>query len=460
MKQPRVFGQVTRFQMGSLRELFSISLPLMLSLGSIAMMVFWDRFFLARLSSQAFAAAAEGAMFFIIFEYSLVSMALTAEIYVGRFYGSGRDQELARPCWAMVWMSLISGFLLIPFGYYLGDLFFHGSCYPELSNRFFRSLLYFWPLFGINMALSSFWIGRGKTVFVTACTVLANLINIGLDPLFIFGFWGFPRLEIEGAGIATGISQLVQTGIYFIAFLRKENREKYNTGLWRFDIGAIRDCCTLGMPLVITIFVQACAWMMIARVMSLSGEETLLVWGVVHTAFMLNSFIGDAVGRAGTAITANLIGAGKISMVSKMMRSGIRLHILIFSCIAIVFYIYQDFILSLFILDYYLLEPARQIVLCRAMMWNILITFFEALFFLWTGVLMALEDAIFLGVTGSILIWLLAVIPAGIAAMLGATGDIIIASTILYYIGTGVLYYMRCVTKIQSVTHIDASNPA
>ncbi len=436
-------GQLTRFKMGSLREILAISLPLMLSLASISIMVFWDRFFLSHLSQAAFSAASEGAMFFIIFEYSLISIAASAEVYVGRFYGAKKDQDVAKPCWAMFWLSLLSAIVLLPIGQWGGYYLFKGSCYPDLSDRFFRSLMYFAPFFGINMALASFWVGRGKTAFVTCVTVFVNLMNIALDPILIFGGFGIPAIGIEGAGIATGLSQVAQTAIYLAVFLNKENRTLFRTHLWKIDYENLIACVKLGWPLMVTICVQACAWSVIARMMSLSGEESLLVWGVIHTAFMLFSFIGDAVGRAGTAIASNFIGAGKTEYIPKMIRSGIRLHITVFSGIFLLFLLFPDTSISIFIMNYDSLSPDLKRILFNAMCWNVLITFFEALLYLWSGILMAMEDSRFLGLTGSILIWILAVIPAAIETTHGATADSVIAATIWYYIGAGVLYLWR-----------------
>ncbi len=49
---------------------------------------------------------------------------------------------------------------------------------------------------------------RGNTLFESKVITAAALLNLVLDPIFIFGLFGFPRLEIQGAALAT----LVATG--------------------------------------------------------------------------------------------------------------------------------------------------------------------------------------------------------------------------------------------------------
>ena len=53
---------------------------------------------------------------------------------------------------------------------------------------------------------------RGNTLLESKIITAAALLNLALDPVFIFGWFGFPRLEIAGAALAT----LVSTGVMLI----------------------------------------------------------------------------------------------------------------------------------------------------------------------------------------------------------------------------------------------------
>ncbi|MGR3952417.1 MAG: MATE family efflux transporter [Chlamydia sp.] len=439
----QVQGRLTRFPIGSIRELLTISFPLMLSLSSVAIMIFFDRFFLSYLSQEAFSASSEAASFFIVFEFSLISLAASSEVYVGRLYGSREYNKIAKPCWAMFWLSLFSVLIFSPIAHWGGVYFFKSSCFPDLNNQFFSSLTHFTPLFGINMALASFWIGRGRTAFVTIITIGVNILNIILDPILIFGKYGIPHLGMAGAGIATGISQFVQTVIYLSAFLSSKNRTLFQTNQWRVDWSMFRACCSLGLPLMISTLFQTCAWSTIANLMSRAGADYLLIWSVIHTAFALLSFLGDAVGKAGTAIASNCIGAKKTEHIPDMLRSGVVLHLIFFTIVFTFFALFSDQVLSLFIKEFAGLSESVRNTAYNAMWWNILLTFAEAILFLWSGALVALGDSRFLGLTGSTLIWIFAVIPASIQISNGESADRAIAVTVWYYIAMALLYIYR-----------------
>jgi putative MATE family efflux protein len=50
---------------------------------------------------------------------------------------------------------------------------------------------------------------RGNTLLESKVITAAALLNLGLDPIFIFGLFGFPRLEIQGAALATLVSNAI-----------------------------------------------------------------------------------------------------------------------------------------------------------------------------------------------------------------------------------------------------------
>jgi putative MATE family efflux protein len=64
----------------------------------------------------------------------------------------------------------------------------------------------------------------GKTVYTMVTQLTGAVINIILDPIFIFGYFGVPRLEVAGAAVATVIGQFV-AGMLAVIFNIKKNKE-------------------------------------------------------------------------------------------------------------------------------------------------------------------------------------------------------------------------------------------
>ena len=76
-------------------------------------------------------------------------------------------------------------------------------------------------------ALKRFSDGLSRTKYPMYATVLANIINIIINYLLIFGSFGFPKLGVVGAGLGTLISRIIMVFFLWIIFIKKEKFRLY-----------------------------------------------------------------------------------------------------------------------------------------------------------------------------------------------------------------------------------------
>jgi MATE family multidrug resistance protein len=443
-------GQLTRFPVGSIAELWTLAYPLMISLLSVGVMIFADRFFLAKLSLDAFNAASEAAVFFMAVEFSIVSLVGVAEVLVGKACGAHNFPKVAKAVWSMIWLSLMSSVIFFPVAFFAVDLLFNGSPNKALAIEYFVSLSYFGPIFPLNCALASFWIGQGRTRLVTFCNIGASLLNIGLDVALIFGFAFFPALGITGAGIATGISQLVMSLVYFIVFLQPKNRKKYDTANWYFDWQSFKEAILLGFPQSLSLLAQCAAWACFFRIMALASAEHLLVSGISQAIFYLFGFVVEGVSKASSTIVANLIGAKRHDEIALVCRRGVYLHLIFSVIMGLVFLLFPETILRMFLPIDSIIPADTWRVLEYSLCWIWLMLIGEALLFLWNGVLVAFGDTRFILFTSSILIWVFGVGPAYLATLKWHQGPhIASAVACFYYVIAGIAYFWRVHYKLR-----------
>ncbi len=111
--------QLTKFPVGSKREFWAMSWPLMLAMLSATLMMFVDRIFLARYSAAGLNASATGGMAYYVFMMLPMSIASISEVLVGRLHGERRHSEVGQAVWQMVWFSC----LLTPVFFLIAYLF-------------------------------------------------------------------------------------------------------------------------------------------------------------------------------------------------------------------------------------------------------------------------------------------------------------------------------------------------
>ena len=126
----------------------------------------------------------------------------------------------------------------------------------------------------------------------TFCTMITHLggsiINVILDPILIFGLFGFPKLEVAGAAVATVAGQIV-AGILAIIFNLKYNKDvHFSLKLIRFNKEIVKEIYKIGLP---SIIMQS-----IGSVMTFCMNKILIAFTTTATAvfgayFKLQSFV-------------------------------------------------------------------------------------------------------------------------------------------------------------------------
>jgi len=132
-----VRGQLTRYSEGSLRELWTISYPLILSMLSVNIMIFIDRLILAKYNTGAMNAAVVSGLIFNIFQCGTVGIASISEVFVGQYNGANKYEKMGEPVWQMIWFSVMTAALFVPLGLFAGPLLIRNPDYAADGISFF-----------------------------------------------------------------------------------------------------------------------------------------------------------------------------------------------------------------------------------------------------------------------------------------------------------------------------------
>lgn len=160
----------------------------------------------------------------------------------------------------------------------------------------------------------------GRTAYTMVMQIVGAIINIILDPIFIFGYFGLPAMGTKGAAIATVIGQIVAMllGVYFN--LTKNKDVQFGLQDFQLDGSYIKAICKVGIP---TIIMQS-----MSSIMCFGINKLLLAFSTTATAvfgayFKLQTFVYMAVfglNNALISIVAFNVGARHGERVKKVIR--------------------------------------------------------------------------------------------------------------------------------------------
>lgn len=391
------------------RDFFLLTLPLILTLSSSSLMGFCDRLFLAHYSLDALEASAAASALCNLFQHPLMRIVTMAQVFVGLYNGSKKFTQIGQTIWQMIWFSLSSLLLTLPIGLTISPYFFRGTSIEHSALTYFNTMMFFNFLFPLGAALTSYFVGLGRTKIIFLVMLYCQIVNVILDYLFIFGIEGYLAPQgIYGAALATGISQTLFCFSLLFAFVRKKERETYRTDLFSLNWKSLWEQMRVGLPRAVARIIILINWAAITRIMVLRGGQHLMVLSIGGTLILLLTFINDGMYQAMITLVSNSLGARDHYKIRKFVRMAFCFLIGMTCLLSIPYLFFPEITLSFF----YKQPPSPETLalLKRMCIWLWLFFFCYGLNAIGLSLITAARDVTFYFLTISC-IWLTAYIP-------------------------------------------------
>ena len=337
---------------GGYKELFKIAWPLIISTGSFSLLNFCDRMFLGWYSPEAFRAAAPAGILSFTMLCGFIALAAYANTFVAQNFGAKRYDKCSLATMQGVWLSLLSWPLmlaLIPVGVFFLKLSGHGAAVFEQEKIYFSILMLGSVSQPFAAAMSGFFSGRGDTRTVMMANVIGNVLNIILDYALIFGVWGFPRMGIAGAAIATVIaawvSPLIMLAVFFSPWI---NAQFATRRALRWDAAQIRRMIRYGGPSGIHLFLDLASFSLFVMLLGRQGEAAHIASNMALSInlFAIMPMIG--LGIAASIMVGQYMGAGQPDFAEKSGWIALKTGWVYTLCLVSTFVLFPGFYVGLF----------------------------------------------------------------------------------------------------------------
>lgn len=228
-----------------------MSPPVMLALLIQSIYNVVDSYFVSQYSQTGLAALS------LVYPMQLLMTAVATgtgtglNILIARMDGTGQSQKVSTLVRNGFVTGLCNGILFLAGGLaFMNAYFTMSSNQPEVWQAgisYFKIVCIFGLGMFLEANLSKMLQARGQMVIPTIAQVCGALINILLDPLLIFGLWGFPALGCTGAAIATVIGQWTAFLIVFAGAIKQ-----YDLRQGKFSLNVCLTIYREGMPTILS----------------------------------------------------------------------------------------------------------------------------------------------------------------------------------------------------------------
>ncbi len=274
------------------RLLFTMSMPMVISMLVQALYNVVDSVFVARISENALTAVS------MAFPVQNLMIAVSVGTGVGinallsRSLGEKQFRQADRAARNGLFLGLVIYLAFAVFGLAGSRLFFTSQTSdPELiayGTQYVFTVTVF--SFGICLAVVGERLlqSTGRTIYNMITQGLGAIINIILDPILIFGLWGFPRMEVLGAAVATVVGQICGMALSLFFNVRKNQEINLNMKGFRPDWATIRKIYEVGLPSIIMQSIGSVMVFGVNKILMMFTSTAVSVFGVY---FKLQSFI-------------------------------------------------------------------------------------------------------------------------------------------------------------------------
>lgn len=334
---------LSRFQLrkDTLFELARIALPMVVSQGTFAVMIFTDRYFMSQIDSVHMAAALGGgvaAFFSFCFFTGLLSYAnaLTAQ-----YLGAGELGKCSKVVTQGIVITVMCSPALVLITYLVSGIFEnvgHDSAQVELEKTYYTILMLGVIVTLTKTCLSSYFAGIGRTRVVMICDVCGLVFNVPLCYVMVFGKLGLPELGIVGAGISTIIASFFACLLFFLFYLEREHRVKFFVmNSFHIDWGVLRRFWRLGFPSGLELFLNVAAFNLFLLMFQgygvVEGASAAIVfnWDLLSFVPMIGLNIGVI------SLIGRFVGANDMARTDEVMSAAFFLGIFYSAILAILY---------------------------------------------------------------------------------------------------------------------------
>lgn len=265
--------------------LFTMSLPAIISMMIQALYNVVDSIFVAQVGEESLTAISLAFPIQIIIISCFVGMAVGINSSVSRRLGQHKQSEAENVAEHGFLVAIVLSIVLAIMGYLVAEPFM--KLFTENANIIAQGTSYVTIVtvfcFGSIGAHAAFGTlqGSGEMIKPMMGQIIGAVINLILDPIFIFGFFGIPALGVTGAAIATVIGQIISmVFMLFMVFKGKGNLLKLDLRKFKYNRKIIRDIIVVGLPAAI---MQGIGSFMITGynlILSSFGMSAVAVFGV------------------------------------------------------------------------------------------------------------------------------------------------------------------------------------
>ena len=344
-------SRLESFLINPTKALWTLAIPIMFGMGIQTLYNIVDMLFIGRLGGDAIAGVAFNMPIFFLMLGLTMGLGAGVTASIARFIGEENKVDADNS--AEHALAIAGGIAIVftTLGLLFGEdlLFFLGAKgnIHDLAWEYLSMIVVGLPFMVFSGFFRSILAGEGDMKFPMMIAGLGTVLNIFLDPIFIFKLESYGNIGlgmgISGAALATVVSQLI-VFIIFIYMLFVKDHAYITFKLKDFSPSSIIlwDIIKVGLPASLSMVIMAMGQGIFNKILIQYSPNTVAAYQVAGRLDMLIFLPIFAIAGGMTTLVGMFYGAKKIRALNQIIYYGIKSAFMITLCASIFVYIFAD----------------------------------------------------------------------------------------------------------------------
>jgi putative MATE family efflux protein len=250
-----------------------------------------DRIYVGRLGTEALAATNVVFPLFALIGAVGLTFGIGAGSYISRLLGEGNKEKAEKTASTAVFSSMFCGLLYTIAGLFfiVPILKFFGASTSAMTYAIdYAKYLTMGAIFTMmNMTMNNLLRAEGSPKMAMLSMLTGAIINIVLDPIFIFVF----NLGISGAAIATVLSQMCSTILLLQYYFRGKSSLRIGFKFITFSRDIYSEIMKIGTPTFMRQVLASLALVMVNNAAKVYGDNALAAMGIINIVFLIAFYV-------------------------------------------------------------------------------------------------------------------------------------------------------------------------
>ncbi len=330
-------------------SLWFLALPLMFGMMVQTIYSLVDMIFIGMVGSSSLTALAFN-LPILFFGMGLVfGLGSGVTTVIAQYIGANDIEKANNSAQQSIYMGLIIGFFLTAFGLIFGKkiLQFLGTPLDilPLAWNYFKIIVSAYVFIVMSIFFRSIFSGEGDMKTPMIVGGFGTILNIILDPIFIFSF----NMGIEGAALATVVSQIVVSLIFaYLILIKKYSIIKLSLSVYQFSFKILLKIIKIGLPASFSMIIMSLGGASFNRILVEFSSDAVAAFQIgirLDHIFLIPSI---SISTSVVTLVGMFYGAEKFKLAKQITLYAIRSTILIAILIGFLFFIFSDNIVSIF----------------------------------------------------------------------------------------------------------------